>query len=303
MLILNLFILSIGFLALLLILLCNRKLVAHSSRLYYWILSGLMLGKLAGYLVFGFKFVFILSDPHNQCQRLDCDAVKSFEITYKNAILVTDLCLIELTLIILFKYYKFYCAETLGLAPNWITYIIQTLQVAIFGGFMVLIVIFNIEENHPFANISIGCAVMNLFSVLAYLLVYVYLKLTGMMTEGGATSKLKHFIRLQLFVFLGRAIEGTFNILMAINLGDKLLVNFILNISESGDELVMIIVYFLVYLLTTLLTEGVTLGLSVRQLTIKLLSRVESKGLKASMYSDTDSGDYANIIDTTDTRD
>jgi hypothetical protein len=60
-LILNLFILSISCLALMLILLCNRKLVARSSRLYYCLLSGLMFGKLAGYLVFGFKFIFVLT--------------------------------------------------------------------------------------------------------------------------------------------------------------------------------------------------------------------------------------------------
>jgi hypothetical protein len=137
---------------------------------------------------------------------------------------------------------------------------------------------------------------MNLVSVLAYLLVHIYLniKLTGTMTEESATTKLKHFNRLQMFVFAGRAIEGAFNILMAIHFGD----NLIINTRDSGDELVIIIVYFVVYLITTLLTEGITLALSVRKLTIKLLSKTESKGLKASLFTDAGSGNYADLTDT-----
>jgi len=67
MLVLNLFILSVCCLVLLLILLFNRKLVAKSSRLYYWMLSFLLVGKLVGYLVFGFKFIVILGDEHDNC--------------------------------------------------------------------------------------------------------------------------------------------------------------------------------------------------------------------------------------------
>jgi len=208
MLVLNLFILSVCCLVLLLILLFNRKLVAKSSRLYYWMLSSLLVGKLAGYLVFGFKFIVVLGDEHDNCERLDCEMVRSFELAYKNSALITDLAITELALLILAQNYKFRCEEALGEVPHWITTSLKVLQVSTFGGFVVLLVIFNIGSGHSYGEINIGCAVLNLASVLAYILVQVYLniKLTGTMTEEAVQKRMKKFTKLQIAVFLGRII-------------------------------------------------------------------------------------------------
>lgn len=124
------------------------------------------------------------------------------------------------------------------------------------------------------------------------------------MTEDSVQHSMKKFTKLMAWVFLGRAIEGAFNILMAINVGDKMLINFIINIKESGDELIMIIVYFCVYLLVTLITEGITLGLSVTKTTIKLLSEdihpKSSSWNKNSLYTDAGSDSLNDAINTAD---
>jgi len=92
--------------------------------------------------------------------------------------------------------------------------------------------------------------------------------------------------------------------LLAINVGDKLLVNFVINIKDSDDELLLVIVYFCVYLLVTLLTEGITLGLSVTESTINLMSnekqRNPSWGLKNSIYTDGGSDSLNDAINTAD---
>lgn len=304
-LVLNLFILSVCLLALLVILFLNRKQVARSSRLYYWMLSSLLVGKLAGYLVFGIKFVMVLSDEHSDCHNLDCDMVKSFELAYKNSTLITDLALSELSLLLLARHYTFCCEETLGEVPQWITNTLKMLQVGIFGGFLVLIVIFNIESSTAYGTISIGCAVLNIATVLAYILVQIYLniKLTGTMTDEVAQARMKKFTRVQAWVFLGRAIEGAFNILMAINIGDKMLVNFIINIKDNQDELVLVIVYFCVYLLVTLLTEGITLALSVTESFIGLMTTEKlrnSSWHKNSLYTDGGKDSLNDILNTAD---
>lgn len=230
-------------------------------------------------------------------------------MAYKNSSLITDLAVTELALLLLSQNYQFCCEEALGEVPHWITVLLKSLQVSVFGGFLVLLVIFNIESSHSYGDISIGCAVLNLATVLAYILVQVYLniKLTGTMTDEIAQKRMKKYTRLQIWVFLGRAIEGAYNILLAINVGDKLLVNFIINIKDSADELVIVIVYFCVYLLVTLLTEGITLALSVTEKTIGLLTREKPRnsssawGLKNSLYTDSGNDDSLNdVINTAD---
>jgi hypothetical protein len=299
---LNLFILSLAFFILLVILLSNRRQVALSSKLYYFILGLLMLGKLIGYLVFGIKFLILIES--GSCKELQCDLVEDFELAYKNSTLATDMALIQLGLIVLRVYFRLYAGEALGAVPKWMESILSSVQVIMFGAYLVLIVLLNVQENHPFTLLSIGCAACNLFSVLCCLLVQVYLniRLTGRMTDSDTNIKLKGLIKLQFWVFLGRAAEGVFNILLAINVDNEIIINFIMNIEKSNpDQLVLVIAYFAVFLVTTLLTEGVTLGLSVRSNTIKLLTEepVSRKGsLKASIY--TDSADPAHLLEAPD---
>lgn len=290
-LLLNLFILSLAFLLLLVILVSNRRLVVASSKLYYFVLSILMLSKLVGYLVFGIKLLVLIRT--STCDQLQCELIEDFELAYKNSILATDMALIQLGLIILQVYLRLYAGEALGSVPRWVENLLKCAQVSTFGGYLVLLVLYNVEEDHPFANICIGCAIFNLASVLSCLLLHVYLniRLTGRMTDPETNVKLKGFVKLQFWVFLGRAIEGVCNILLAVNVGNQMLVNFIVNIEKSSSaQLVVVIGYFALFLVTTLVTEGITLGLSVRSNTVRLLTEPpqsrKNSILKASMYTD-----------------
>lgn len=177
---------------------------------------------------------------------------------------------------ILRRYFNFYCSETINTIPRWVGYLLTAMQLGSFGGFLVLGVIFNIKGPQSYSeDVTIGCTVINYVAVFAGIIVYIYLniKLTGTTTDDEAEEKLVRFKKLQFWVFLGRAIEGTLNLLVAIDLGDGLIVNFIIKIQDSPDEIIKILAYFAVYLSTTLLTEGVTLALSVRKDNIELLSK------------------------------
>lgn len=68
--ILNLFILAVCAVVLLFILLINRLSVAKSSKLYYGTMILLLIGKLAGYLIYGFKFIVIVTTQ--ECGDLNC---------------------------------------------------------------------------------------------------------------------------------------------------------------------------------------------------------------------------------------
>lgn len=98
-------------------------------------------------------------------------------------------------------------------------------------------------------------------------------------------------------MFLGRAIEGTLNLFVAIDIGDSLIINFIIKIQDSPDEIVKILAYFAIYLSTTLLTEGVTLALSVRKDNIELLSKEVQTSRNASSLITDINDDYIRYTD------
>lgn len=112
--------------------------------------------------------------------------MKQFEQAYRDAVIITDLALVQMTFMILRQYFNFYCSETINTIPKWVGYLLSAMQIGSFVGFLVLGVIFNIKGPQSYSkDVTIGCTVINYVAVLAGIIVYVYLniKLTGTTTD------------------------------------------------------------------------------------------------------------------------
>lgn len=110
--ILNLLILSLFCFVVVILLLRNVVLIVKSSRWYYGLLTVTILAKLLGYVIYGIRFIVLISTCTSEIN-IDNPLILEFQFAYKVSILLTDMAMIELFLLACRQYLIFYSQSAL----------------------------------------------------------------------------------------------------------------------------------------------------------------------------------------------
>jgi hypothetical protein len=105
--ILNLLIMTLFCLVIVILLLRNVVMIIRSSKIYYLLLGLTILAKLLGYVIYGIRFIVLITTTTTVIN-IDSPLIVEFELAYKVSLMLTDIAMVELFLLTCRHYLMFY---------------------------------------------------------------------------------------------------------------------------------------------------------------------------------------------------